>query len=115
MADTPVLIKASLNGGRAPDAHPALPVTPRQLAEAARAAVVAGAGAVHVHPRAADGSQSLLADDVGAAVAAIRDACPALPVGTTTILWITGDTAKRLELIRGWGVLPDFTSVNWFE
>ena len=51
-----MLIKACLNGSRELGAHPALPLTPTQLADAARNAVAAGAGALHIHPRRADGS-----------------------------------------------------------
>ncbi|MGI5243852.1 3-keto-5-aminohexanoate cleavage protein [Dactylosporangium sp. CA-139066] len=114
-------IKVALNGGRPPGSHPALPCTPAELAAAARAAVAAGAEAVHLHPRAASGAESLDADDVGAAVAAVREACPATPIGVTTGLWITGgDAGTRLVAVRGWGRLqryqrPDFASVNVSE
>jgi len=42
-------INACLNGSRALGAHPALPLTPAQLAAVAWAAVAAGAGALHIH------------------------------------------------------------------
>lgn len=42
-----MLIKACLNGSRVLADHPALPLTPSQLAEAAAQAVAAGAGALH--------------------------------------------------------------------
>ena len=58
-----MLIKACLNGSRALGEHPALPLTPAQLAAAARDAVAAGAGALHIHPRRADGSQSFDAEE----------------------------------------------------
>jgi len=114
-------IKACLNGGRLAGEHPALPVTPEQLAAAASGAVVAGAEAVHMHPRDANGAESLAAADVGAAVAAVRAACPGTPVGVSTGLWITGgDVERRRELVRTWGDLPsearpDFASVNLSE
>src|SRR5438309_9090907 len=54
-----VLIKACLNGARRRQEHPAIPVTPDELAAESRRAVEARAGALHVHPRAADGSQTL--------------------------------------------------------
>src|ERR1700730_6934147 len=38
-----VLIKACLNGARRPEEHPAIPVSPEQLAAEARRAVLAGA------------------------------------------------------------------------
>ncbi|HEU5014813.1 MAG TPA: 3-keto-5-aminohexanoate cleavage protein [Roseiflexaceae bacterium] len=110
-----MLIKVCLNGGRGRDEHPALPFTPAELAQAARAAVDAGAGAVHMHPRNARGAQSLAADDVAAAVAAVRAACPGVPVGGTTIDMIEPDVTKRVALLRSWTVLPDFVSVNFSE
>jgi uncharacterized protein (DUF849 family) len=112
---SPVLIKACLNGARVAGAHPALPVTPEDLAAAARAARKAGAGAVHFHPRDFDGHESLEPDDVARTVDAVRAACPGLPCGVTTGAWILRDTARRLEIVGSWPVLPDFASVNWSE
>lgn len=113
-------VKACLNGQRSPAEHDAVPVTPAQLAVAAAAAVAAGAEAVHVHPRGSDGRQSLRVADVGAAVAAIRAAIPATPVGVTTGLWITNDPVARRDDIAEWANLadeqrPDFASVNLSE
>jgi uncharacterized protein (DUF849 family) len=114
-------MKACLNGGRDPVDHPAVPVTPGQLATAAAAAVSAGAEAVHIHPRGSDGRESLRAADVGAAVAATRVASPRVPVGVTTGLRVTaGDVVARRDDIAGWTDLlpqqrPDFASVNVSE
>ena len=111
-------LKACLNGGRARGAHPAVPVTPAELARAAALAVAAGAEAVHVHPRGPDGAESLDPADIGAAVAAVRAACPGTPVGVSTGLWITGgDVARRHARVAGWADLPPghrpgFASVN---
>jgi uncharacterized protein (DUF849 family) len=110
-----MLIKACLNGSRTRGDHPALPMTPDELAHEARGAIDAGAGALHIHPRRADGEQSLAADDVGAAVAAIRAACPDTPSGVTTIALAEPDVARRLALVRAWSLLPDFASVNFSE
>lgn len=121
MADRIRRMKACLNGRRDPADHPAVPVTAAQLAGAAAAAVSAGAEAVHIHPRASDGRESLRAPDVGAAVAAIRAASPRVPVGVTTGLWVTGgDVVARRDDIAGWADLlqqqrPDFASVNLSE
>jgi uncharacterized protein (DUF849 family) len=113
-------VKACLNGQRDAADHPAVPVTPAQLAAAAAAAVVAGAEAVHVHPRGSDGRQSLRAADVGAAVAAIRAVTPDIPVGVTTGLWVTADPVTRRDDIADWADLtpeqrPDFASLNVSE
>ncbi|GAA2590641.1 3-keto-5-aminohexanoate cleavage protein [Dactylosporangium fulvum] len=114
-------LKVALNGSRPPGAHPALPCTPAELAVAAQAAVAGGAEAVHLHPRRADGRESLDAADVGAAVSAVREACPATPIGVTTGLWISGrDVAARGRAVAGWAGLPryrrpDFASANVSE
>ena len=98
-----------------------MPVTPAELATAAAAAVAAGAEAVHLHARGPAGAESVHAADVGAAVAAVRHACPDSPVGVSTGLWITGgDPAARQAGVAGWAGLaaaerPDFASVNVSE
>jgi uncharacterized protein (DUF849 family) len=114
-------LKVCLNGGRSRADHPAVPLSPAELAASAEAAVAAGAEAVHVHPRNADGIESLAAAEIGAAVAAIRQACPGIAVGVSTGLWITGgDQATRQALVAEWAGLPvvarpDFASVNLSE
>jgi uncharacterized protein (DUF849 family) len=114
-------MKACLNGRRGHDDHPAVPLTPAELAAAAAGAVAAGAEAIHVHPRDPAGRESLLAADVGTAVAAIRQACGGTPVGVTTGVWVTGgDPAARQAAVAGWVALPgdsrpDFASVNLGE
>jgi uncharacterized protein (DUF849 family) len=111
-------IKACLNGGRRRDEHPAVPVTPAELARAAVAAVAAGAEAVHLHPRDSTGAESLAAADIGAAVEAVRLACPGTPIGVSTGLWITGgDATRRYDTVARWARLPagrrpGFASVN---
>lgn len=110
-----MLIKACLNGARDLDAHPALPLTPTELAAAAQAAVAAGAGAIHMHPRDSDGKQSLDPAAVGAAVAAVRASCPGIAVGTTTIFGIAPDPQQRAALVTSWQTRPDFVSVNFDE
>lgn len=121
VADRIVRIKACLNGGRRRTEHPAVPISPAELAREAVAAVAAGAEAVHLHPRDRGGAESLAADEVAAAVAAVRRACPGTPVGVSTGLWITGgNAAARRALVAGWAglppaVRPDFASVNLSE
>ncbi len=113
-----MLIKACLNGGRTRDEHPSVPQTPAELAAEAAAAVRAGAGAVHLHPRDPSGAETLDAGAVLAAVAAVRAAVPATPVGVTTGLWIVGgDPARRMALVSRWTSdgKPDFASVNLSE
>ncbi|HEX2286266.1 MAG TPA: 3-keto-5-aminohexanoate cleavage protein [Mycobacterium sp.] len=108
-------LKACINGARTPDQHPNLPITPEQLASEAVAAHRAGAKAVHVHPKTADGVDSLLPEVVDAAVSAVRHAAPGLPLGVTTGYWALPDAKQRLRAVDGWTVLPDFASLNWHE
>jgi uncharacterized protein (DUF849 family) len=109
-----LLVKACLNGRRAPGSHPALPLTPRELAADAAAAVAAGARALHVHPRDAHGRESLEAAAVDPALAGIRAVCPGIPVGVSTGEWIVRDLAARVAAVAGWRE-PDFASVNLSE
>ena len=115
MPGNPTYLKACVNGARTPDQHPALPVTPEQLADAAVAAHRAGAQAVHLHPKTANGTDSLVADAVDAAVAAVRHKVPGLPLGVTTGYWALPDPRARLRAVEEWSELPDFASVNWHE
>ncbi|GGL84041.1 hypothetical protein GCM10010840_22310 [Deinococcus aerolatus] len=108
-------MKAALNGNRSPDEHPGVPVTPEQLAQAARGAVEAGADALHLHPRNAAGAESLDAGDVARALEAVREACPGVPVGLSSGWWILPDAEARLAAVRAWMAVPDFVSVNWHE
>jgi uncharacterized protein (DUF849 family) len=108
-------VEACINGARTRDQHPRLPVTPDELAAAAVAAHAAGAQAVHMHPKDADGRDSLDADVVDAAVAAVREALPDMPLGVTTGFWATPDVEARHRAVAAWSVLPDFASLNWHE
>jgi uncharacterized protein (DUF849 family) len=108
-------VEACINGARTPDQHAALPVTPDELAAAAVAAHAAGAQAVHMHPKGPDGRDSLDADVVGAAVAAVRAVLPDMPLGVTTGFWALPDPLARHQAVDSWSVLPDFASLNWHE
>lgn len=115
-----MLIKVCLNGARTAADHPRLPVTPAALARDAAACHAAGAGAFHVHPRAAHGGESLDAVDIGVTVSDIRHACPGVPVGVSTGAWILPDVKARHARIASWKALsaatrPDFASVNLSE
>jgi uncharacterized protein (DUF849 family) len=112
-----VLIQAALNGGTTRDGHQGVPLTPAELAESARAAASAGAGAFHLHPRDAAGAQTLEPEAVLGAVAAVR-AATGLPVGVTTGIWtVDGDVQRRLDLVARWTGpdRPDYASLNLNE
>lgn len=109
-----ILLKACLNGGRRRADHAAVPETPAELARDARAAIDAGAGALHIHPRDGSGAETLDPDATAAVVAAVRAACPGVPLGLTTGAWIAGG-AERERLVSAWTGAPDFVSVNFIE
>jgi uncharacterized protein (DUF849 family) len=108
-------VKACLNGGRNRAEHPAVPLTPAELAADAVAVRRVGAFAVHVHPRDDSGLQTLSAGTCDAAVAAIQRAAPGLPVGLSTAETIDPDPFARAAAVRAWRQPPDFISVNLAE
>jgi len=109
-----ILVQACLNGGRRREDHAAVPLTPAELARDGRAAVAAGAGALHIHQRDGSGAETLDPDAVAAVVDAVRAACHAIPLGLTTGAWIAGG-AERERLVSAWQVAPDYVSVNFIE
>lgn len=109
------MLKACLNGGRTPDEHPAVPVTPEAVAADAARCAALGAGAVHVHPRDHIGRESLASDVIAATLSAVRAIAPTLPVGVSTGAWMEPRPHARVAAIRSWSVLPDFASVNVHE
>jgi uncharacterized protein (DUF849 family) len=101
-----VLVQGALNG-------PRVALGPEALAREARAAVDAGAGSLHVHPYGRDGRESVAAQDMAAAVAAIRAACPGVELGVSTGEWIASDLPGAIAAWRD--PLPDMASVNLAE
>ena len=109
------MLQACLNGGRAKSQHPAIPCKPEELGADARAAAGLGAAEFHIHPRGADGRESLEPDDVAAALRAVRASAPGAPIGVSTGAWIRPGGRARQQTIRAWTVLPDYVSVNLIE
>ncbi|EJC79342.1 hypothetical protein Rleg4DRAFT_0934 [Rhizobium leguminosarum bv. trifolii WSM2297] len=108
-----MIVQACINGARPSDFHPRIPLTIDAMVRDASASVAAGAAELHVHPRAADGKESLAAvDDT---IGAIRRVCPGTLIGVSTGAWIEGDRERTRETIRRWRVLPDYASVNLCE
>ncbi|MFC4175709.1 3-keto-5-aminohexanoate cleavage protein [Microvirga sp. GCM10011540] len=85
---TPVSIAVAPNGGRRTKAdHPALPMTPDELARTASECLAAGACMIHIHVRNDEGRHLLDADAYRQASAAIRQA-----VGERLVVQITSET-----------------------
>lgn len=109
-----MLLKACLNGARRPGTHDQLPITPDECAREGAAAVAAGAGALHVHIRGADGLETFDAAHVAASLDAMRVAVT-VPIGVSTGAWVISDPAERVAAIKQWTTQPDFASVNFHE
>ncbi len=87
----PVMIMVAPNGARRNKAdHPALPMTPAELAQCADDCRRAGAGAIHLHVRDDEGRHSLDADRYRQAIAAIRDR-----VGDDMLIQVTTEAVGR--------------------
>lgn len=107
------MVQAAMNGDRTRDDHAGVPISLEELVRDAVACVEAGAGSLHLHPRDADGRESLNGEVVNEVARRVRDAC-GVPVGVTTGAWIEPDLERRLAMIRTW-TEPDYTSVNILE
>ena len=108
----PIFLQAALNGDRI---HPRVPRTAADIAEAARAAVDAGAHSVHVHAFDDSGRETLDGAACARVLRAVRAACPGTPISLTTSAAIVADPAERLRIIEGWDELPDLVSANQGE
>jgi uncharacterized protein (DUF849 family) len=108
-----MIVQACINGARPRDFHPRLPLTAEAMAADAAACVAVGAAELHIHPRGADGRESLAAVDE--TVLAVRKSCPGTFVGVSTGAWIEDDEALTRAAIAGWRELPDYASVNLSE
>ncbi|MBS9478629.1 3-keto-5-aminohexanoate cleavage protein [Ancylobacter radicis] len=109
------MLQACLNGSRTKDFHAFTPLTPAELATDAALAVAAGASELHLHPRGADGAETLEPAAVAAAIEAIRARLPDTPIGLSTHAGIAPGGAGRLAAVQAWQVLPDYVSVNLIE
>ena len=87
----PVAIAVAPNGGRKVKAdHPAVPLTPAELAVTAARCLDAGAAMIHAHVRKADGSHLLDAQAYRDAIAAISQA-----VGDRLVIQITSEALGK--------------------
>ena len=108
-----MIVQACINGARPSDFHPKLPLTAQAMANDAAACVAAGAAELHIHPRDADGRESLASVDE--TVLAVRRACPGTLIGVSTGAWIENDEDRTRAAIAAWRELPDYASVNLSE
>jgi uncharacterized protein (DUF849 family) len=109
---TTIFLQAALNGDRI---HPAAPRHPATIAEAARAAVDAGAQSVHVHAFDDAGLETLEGAACAKVLRAIRALCPESPISLTTSAAIVGDPGERFSIVEAWEEMPDLVSANQGE
>jgi uncharacterized protein (DUF849 family) len=109
------MLQACLNGNRGRDFNHAVPITPQEIARDAAACRAAGADEFHIHPRNATGAESFAAEDIAAALRAVRASVPGVPTGISTREGIMADPAARQRAFQAWQVLPDYVSVNLSE
>ena len=109
---TAIFLQAALNGDRI---HPAAPRHPLAIAEAARAAVDAGAQSVHVHAFDDAGRETLNGSTCAKVLRAIRNLCPGTPISLTTSATIVGDPRQRFQTVEAWHELPDLVTANQGE
>jgi uncharacterized protein (DUF849 family) len=109
---TTVLLQAALNGNRI---HPAAPRSPSAIAEAARAAVDAGARSVHVHAFDDAGRETLDGTACARVLRAIRTLCPETEISLTTWSAIVADPGERFRIVKEWEEMPDLITANQGE
>ncbi|MER9397185.1 3-keto-5-aminohexanoate cleavage protein [Mesorhizobium sp. M0615] len=110
-----MIVQACINGARAADFHPTLPLDPDTMARDGAASIAVGAAELHVHARGADRRESLAPEAMDPTIAALRRACPGTLIGVSTGAWIENDDTSTLVAIAGWRELPDYASVNLSE
>jgi len=109
---TTVFLQAALNGDRI---HPAAPRDPAAIAQAARAAVDAGAQSVHVHAFDDAGRETLEGAACVKVLRAIRALCPESPISLTTSAAIVGNPRERFSIVEAWTDMPDLVTANQGE
>ncbi len=108
----PVIITAAISGGvQGKEANPALPETPRELAQEARRAYEAGASAVHVHFRDPNNQarNTMSLEVAQEANHLIREACPDIIINNTTGGGPGTTMPERFEALQA---RPEMASLN---
>jgi uncharacterized protein (DUF849 family) len=89
----PLIVTVAPNGARkTKDDHPALPLTPAEIAETAEACLTAGAAMIHLHVRDADAGHTLSVKAYRAAIGALRDR-----LGDRMIIQVTSEAVGLYE------------------
>lgn len=107
----PLIVAVAPNGARLTKAdHPAIPITPDELARTAAECIEAGAAMIHLHVRDKDQRHTLDADAYKAAIAAIRR-----EVGQRIVIQVTSEAVgiyrpdEQMAMVRA--VKPEAVSL----
>ncbi|PHS22699.1 MAG: class III aminotransferase [Robiginitomaculum sp.] len=95
MADPFIIMSAPNGARRQKNDHPALPITPRELADCAVQVYDAGASILHLHVRDKNNQHSLDVERYRAAIGAIREA-----VGDDLIIQVTTEAVGRYNRLE---------------
>lgn len=107
----PVIITAALVGAELSKAKtPYLPVTPDEIAEAARLAVAAGASILHIHVRDDQGKPTNDADRFREVLGKIKKACRPAPILQVSTGGMVGDSFE--SRFQPLAANPDMASLN---
>lgn len=110
MTDLPLIITCALTGAETlKEKQPALPITPSQQAEAAHAAVEAGASVIHLHVREDDGRPTQRVERFDESIRAIRAAVPEAIIQISTGGAIGEDIENRAKPLS---LRPEMASLN---
>lgn len=109
----PFIMVAPTGARRTKADHPALPLSIAETLQNATACHAAGADALHLHVRTADGAHSLDARLYLETLAALHDVLPDMPVQITTEAAGVFDVATQLACLRA--VKPDWASISLRE
>lgn len=112
----PVVIEVALNGGRAVTEHPAVPLTPIDVASEAARCYDAGATVAHIHARTIEGASSFDPAWYADAIRRIRAAAPGMLISITSLRPAGFAADLVLDALRTLAAdsatRPDLISVN---
>jgi 3-keto-5-aminohexanoate cleavage enzyme len=106
----PVILTCAITGAETTkERQPALPITPREQAQAAAEAVKAGASIIHLHVREDDGKPSQRVDRFKESIDAVRSAAPGVIIQISTGGAVGESIDKRAEPLS---LKPEMASLN---
>src|SRR5271168_4020073 len=106
----PLIITCAITGAETTrEKQPALPITPREQAQAAAEAVRAGASIIHLHVREDDGKPSQSVARFKESIDAIRAAAPGVIIQISTGGAVGESIEKRAEPLQ---LKPEMASLN---